>query len=134
MGVYEPIFWLVLLYLLTPTMLTRWYAKLRQKRIFQLNLLFALCAIIGFYFLYDHSMSYLEKGAVVVLWSPLIFLILFWLAEKTAKANYRRSFILVNRYTQLEKEKHRGLDLFFTLLLYFVPLGLPLLFRYWRIF
>lgn len=134
MGVYEPIFWLVLLYLLTPTMLTRWYAKLRQKRIFRFNLLFALYCVIVFYFVYNKGLNYIEKGAVVVLWSPLIFLTLFYLAEKTAKANYSRSFILVNRYTQLEKEKHRGLDLFFTLLIYFVPLGLPFLFRYWSIF
>ena len=134
MGKYEPVFWIILIYILTPLFLTRWYAKFRKPGVFAINFLFAIACVIGFYYLYNRGLSNIEKGAVVVLWAPIIFLMIFKIADRSVRANYKRHFILANRYTQLDHERPRAMDIFFSLMLYILPFGLPFFLRAMGVF
>ena len=113
----------------TPTLMTRWYEYLRIEKIYKASLIFAIICFTSMFFIYDTSLSFSDKGNVLVLMAPLLFLIIFKLFDNGALKLYKRHSIITNWYTIKHKEKYKAYDVIGFLAMTILPFFIPIFIR-----
>lgn len=123
------IYILIVLYLWVPIMFTRLYKLLNNERIWFFNLIIALSLIPLFFKFYNINLSLFDRGAILLLWSPLIFLLLFKILNTISIKLNKRYLNLTNRFTLLRNEPYNAWDIFSFILLFIVPFSIPILIK-----
>jgi hypothetical protein len=123
------IYILIVFYLWIPIVVTRLYKFLNNKRIWFFNLIIALSLIPLFFKFYNINLSLFDRGAILLLWSPLIFLLLFKILNTISVKLNKRYLNLANRFTLLKNEAYNAWDMLSFVLLLIVPFSIPMLIR-----
>jgi len=116
-------------YLWIPTLVTRWYEYLRIPKVFWANFGIASLCLFILILTYNPSMTFREKGGLLMLMSPLCFLILFKIIDIGAIKLFNRPFIMVNRFTLRPGEKYNLYDIIGFLIIVLIPFMLPMALR-----
>lgn len=123
------IYILILFYLWVPILFTRLYKFLNNKTIWFFNFVVSLSLIPLFFKFYDFNLSFFDRGAILILWSPLLFLLLFKVLNIISVKLNKRYLNLANRFTLLRNEAYNAWDVFSFILLLIVPFSIPILIR-----
>ena len=123
------IFIIVMAYIWIPTLLTSWYKKLRNPKIYFINLGFAITALIILICKYEPDLNFQDKGGLLMLVSPLLFLVFFKMFDYGAIKLFDRHLILANRITIDPREKFNLYDVIGFLVLVLMPFMIPMLIR-----
>ena len=123
------IYILIMFYLWVPIMFTRLYKHLNNIKIWFFNFVVSLSLIPLFFKLYNLNLSFFDKGAILILWSPLVFLLLFKILNIMSVRLNKRYLNLANRFTILRNELYNAWDVLSFILLFIVPFGIPILIR-----
>jgi hypothetical protein len=129
MNWFDVLFVVMLLYLFLPIVMTTWYKFLRIRSVFLVNIGIAFVCLLLLYFVYDLPKTNKDIGAILMLLSPSIFLILFKMLDFISMKVNKRPFVIPNKHVMEPWEKFNFLDIVCFLALLIIPLGLPMLLR-----
>lgn len=129
MDIYTLVFIVMIAYVWAPTLMTQWYKFLWEPKIYLANLIFAFLCIGILLLTYSNDLNFKQKGGLLMLLSPLCFLVLFKMLDRGAMKLYKRHFVVTNRFTLQPKEQYKTYDLIGFLILIILPLLIPLFIR-----
>ena len=119
----------IVLYLWVPILFTRLYKLLNNKKIWLFNFVVSLSLITLFFKFYNLNLSFFDRGAILLLWSPLLFLSLYKILNIISFKLNKRHLILANRFTLLKNEVYNAWDVLSFMLLLIVPFSIPMIIR-----
>jgi hypothetical protein len=125
---YDILFWVIIIYIFCPTY-SKSFLGLQNLKVYKISVGIAILLFGAMFFLYKESLSFTNKGSILLMMSPLIFLGLLKILNYISLRLNKRELKNINRFLLVSGEEYAAFDVIGFLVLLIVPFFVPMLIR-----